>query len=213
MLKLHWKIKKFLGQNWTSGDSLGTIWHSGPKQQKYAVFPLWKPKIWNSFCITVDSITRKFESFLNGKVIYQTDRYTGYHEKSFGNFILLNGFSFIENIYSYPFKGEITDVNIWNETLDNKFIESWSGCQDDVNGNLLNWKFAKIVYNKKDVDMKDIDKSDICQCSNSRSRKIIAFTNKLSFKDSLKFCQKIFSNFVKTRTRQIAPDCSAIFQH
>ena len=33
--------------------------------------------------------------------------------------------------------------------------------------------------------------SDICQCSNSSSRKIIAFTNKLSFKDSLKFCQKL----------------------
>ena len=156
-------------------------------QKKYKIFELWKPDLWNKFCIIVDSLALKYRVYLNDKLIFHSNRYNnGGHKEQAGNIFLLNGFSFSRNKFLYPFRGEITDLNIWNKTLSIEDINKWGNC-DFGSGNLVNWKEAR--FKLRNIEVTDVNMDKICQIKDPQ--RVIAFHEKMNFNETLKFCQKI----------------------
>ena len=114
----------FQGNRYITGKSYGGI----SFDSAYNFFPSWKLETWNSFCITANSVTKIYKTFINGKerngssshrnyyfspqeVLRLTD-YEGFHQKRKGNIFLLNAF-FKDSGFSYPMKEgpSITDPN------------------------------------------------------------------------------------------------------
>ena len=52
-----------LGNRYITGKSYGATSFNS----RYNFFPSWKLETWNSFCVTADSATRVYKTFINGK--------------------------------------------------------------------------------------------------------------------------------------------------
>ena len=140
---------------------------------------MWKPDLWNKLCIIGDSLAKKYRVYLNDKLIFHSNRYNGGHKKEAGNIFLLNGFSFSQNKFLYPFKGEITDLNIWNKTLSVEDMDKWRNCNFGT-GNLVNWNEARFKLNN--IQVTEVDMDQICQIKDPQM--IIPFSKKMNFNPS-----------------------------
>ena len=123
---------------------------------------------------------------MNDKLIFHSNRYNGGHNKEAGNIFLLNGFSFSRNKFLYPFKGEITDLNIWKKTLSMEDMHKWGNCNFG-SGNLVNWNEARFKLNN--IEVTEVDKDQICQIKNRHM--VIPFSKKMNFNETIKFCQEM----------------------
>ena len=144
--------------------------------------------MWNTFCILVDSERKVFNTTLNDQQILHIDNYSRTHEKTNENIFLLNGYSFKENIFAYPFKGKVTDVNIWNSVLSKADIKNWSACTKYLPGTFLDWNSVKIKHDEK-LKIENVDREKIC--STDISRKIVAFNMKMQFLEGEDLCKKV----------------------
>ena len=93
-----------------------------------------------------------------------------------------------DNDYITPFKGNLTDVNIWDKILTQEERISWSKCIGEESGNFLDWTNVHIIHSEQIKEL-DIPKSTICKEENSS--KFIAFSHSLEFEESLIFCHDI----------------------
>ena len=168
-------------EHWMSGNALGTVFHGA-----YSVFPLWKPDVWNTFCIVVDTANKSCTTFLNDEPVSVSDQYDGVHQTVSGNLFLLNGFSFTENQFVYPFQAEITDIQIWGKTLTTKEMSRWRSCDSDEPGDFLNWQEAEISTDEK-IQISEMNRDELCKVNNNLT-KFIAFPTKMQFDQSLKYC-------------------------
>lgn len=158
-------------------------------KQKYELFELWKPEIWNNFCIIGDFFLKHYKVYLNNKLIYQSENYDGVHKKGTGNVFLFNGYSYSYGKFVFPFQGEITDVNIWNKTLTKKGMDKWKNCQPGEFGfgNLVNWNEARFKFTN--IETTELDMHKICKIKDPEQ--FITFKQKMDFNETKKFCQKM----------------------
>ena len=184
----------FLGKRWVSGDSFGAFIHNSD----YIVFPLWKSNIWNKFCISADVKGKSYKIVMNGDIVFKANEYDGQHIQSKGNIFLLNGYSYREDIFAYPFKGEITDVNIWDTILKENEIENWSKCITNETGNVLDWSTAE--FNLNNVSLKEIERQTICE--NPVTESFIAFSDQINFAQSIKFCENLGGSIAEAKNKE-----------
>ena len=176
--------KRAIGQeNWLTGDARGTIFHGA-----YSVFPLWKPNVWNTFCVEADTANKSYATFLNDEAVQISHHYDGIHQNEPGNLFLLNGFSFTENLFVYPFQAEITDVHIWDKTLSVGEIRTWSTCESNQQGTFLKWDEADISIDER-IQTSEISKDELCKVTDSA--KYLTFTTKMPFHHSIKYCANL----------------------
>ena len=166
-----------------SGNALGMV-YNGP----YSVFPLWKPDVWNTFCIGADTANKSYTTFINNEPMFVSHKYDGVHQIVPGNLFLLNGFSFTENQYVYPFQAEITDVHIWNRTLTTKDMSRWTSCESDEHGTFLNWEEADISIDER-IEIIEISRDELCKVNDPT--KFITFPTQMQFEPSLKYCANL----------------------
>ena len=62
---------------------------------EYFFFPVWKPAVWNSFCISAKR--NLYTVFLNDELLYQRRNYSGDHRGSRENLVVLNGYGKMRN--------------------------------------------------------------------------------------------------------------------
>ena len=127
--------------------------------------------------------------YVNGKLVLKVENYENNHRNSNGNIILLNGFGFAANDYIYPFKGKITDVNVWNMTLAEKDVLSFSLCDLKSENPTIKWKEAQFEYSDS-ITLEDIEFEEVCYKGNN----FMAFYNDLDFSKTIKFCEKLGGN-------------------
>ena len=166
-----------------SGNTLGTVYNGA-----YSVFPLWKPNVWNTFCIGANTANKSYATFINNEPMFVSDKYDGVHQIVPGNLFLLNGFSFTEHQYVYPFQAEITDVHIWNRTLTTKDMSRWTSCESDEHGTFLNWEEADISIDER-IEIIEISRDELCKVNDPT--KFITFPTQMQFEPSLKYCANL----------------------
>ena len=166
-----------------SGAAFGTIFNG-----VYTVFPLWKPNVWNTFCIGADATNKSYTTFLNDEAVMTSHQYNGVHKNDPGNLFLLNGFSFTENQYVYPFQAEITDVHIWKKTLTISEMRRWISCESDKPGTFLDWDEAIISIDER-IETSEISREELCKVNNPTQ--FLSFDTKMSFDESIKYCDNL----------------------
>ena len=104
---------------------------------------------WHSICFGFQNATRKFRLVINGDLLF-TDDVKGSVSVSPE---LLKNLQILSHPYraeNQRFKGKLTQLNVWNISLDNDSMISWTSCKDNHEGNLLawdtvNWKLEGIM--------------------------------------------------------------------
>ena len=174
---------------WTTGNAVGVIYYNAT----YVTFPLWKPNVWNAFCITLDASNKIYRTLLNGQEVFRTAEYQGDHQHNDRDIVLMNSLSSTSGSYANyfitPFNGQISDINIWSRVLNDKEIENWSKCTSNQDsGMYLGWSNAKINHTQQ-IKVLDVDKAKVCK--EPKSSRFIAFHDQLAFEDTVKFCKNL----------------------
>ena len=100
----------------------------------------------------------------------------------------MNGFNLRDDSFIYPFKGSITDVQIWDKVLTASEIQKWSTCQYPAGGNFVDWSKAKFNITG-DIKAEQVAKDQLCK--SEETKKIISFSHLSEFVESVKFCKII----------------------
>ena len=83
-------IVKFLKQKKINDIFMLTGYGAMYLNGEYFFFPIWKPAVWNSFCISAKN--NLYTVFLNDELLYQRRNYSGDHKGHRANLIVLNGY-------------------------------------------------------------------------------------------------------------------------
>ena len=166
---------------------MGSLYYN--TERRFIMFPLWKPNVWNTFCVIADATNKIYKTIINEETVFESHQYDGYHKKSMGNIKLLNGFSHTEDLFFFPFKGEVTDVNIWNKTIGVTELGKWSKCENREPGNIIDWMMADLDFNETKIEVKEVEEEEVCFEGHITSTK--AFRNQLDFQQSIMFCDNL----------------------
>ena len=120
---------------------------------KFFVFPAWKARVWQSFCLMFNNT--HYEIFLNGEaIVSQNEKATFW-----GKISDIKFFSHKHNDKN-GFFGALTDLNVWNRSLSNQEVKDFSSCQG-LKGNHVPWSLGSVQYHN--MLEEDLDMAEICQ--------------------------------------------------
>ena len=132
--------------------------------------------------------------------------YKGTHKIRSGNIYLLNAF-FKQSGFVYPMEASVTDVNIWSKVLDSEQVRSWSECINLEGGDFIDWDTSGVE--SEGVRVEDIEKTEIC---NENKNVYMAFGNKLSFPETIKFCRRLDGEIATTRDSKSSAEIKEAFE-
>ena len=122
-------------------DILGCYYYKG----NTSCFSVWKPNIWNKFCLMMDKQKKTLQVSLNER---QNISITDHQLPDVNNKILLMN-NKVENLWNPgiwgPVHGAITDFNVWD-----RIIEESKDFPNDIDhepGNILSWETAEVDTN------------------------------------------------------------------
>ena len=154
-----------------------------------------KHRSWNHICWTFQSKTGKSEIYLNGELQgsfkFETDfikaGILGSNEVFESAFIVgqepdapspRGGFE-AEQV----FVGDITEVNMWNRTLDKNMIRMMGKCKNFDKGNIIAWEMENFIIKKVKVqDYNNLE--DLCKSSD----RLLVFPQKRSWSAAWTLC-------------------------
>ena len=140
---------------------------------------------WNSICVNVDtedSIPVKI--YLNGALQETTSEVAVVYLFNINTKLFISSDSMWNS-----FIGSVTDLNIWNSTLSDEDIQSFSNCSLTSGQNkVFDWNQAELI-GIENIDVTTIDTEDICKTETDYI--YIASDDKKDFFDSLDYCSEI----------------------
>ena len=141
----------------------------------------WDLKQWNTACLNIDTSRRSIKLYLNSYIAYsgRVDENTANEkdwdelaENQLENLRLMTGSypevkdlvpefaNDTEDFFINSFFGKITDINIWNRTLNPNEVKAWNNCSGPMKGTVLQWDPGH--WKAKGFIKQDLDDSIIC---------------------------------------------------
>ena len=115
-------------------------------------------RTWNHFCYTYSAIHKTYKLYYNGKLIKEgPDEYN--EAIASGKSVFSSSFTIAQEVDTIDggydpeqlFDGEISELNVWNEELDEMKIKMMAECLQVLKGNVVPWVLAKFVINEAKV--------------------------------------------------------------
>ena len=142
-------------QGWKEGETFGII------NKGITFFKSWDIQRWNSLCLAV--ISGALNVFMNGEIQRLTSPISDI--KISQDNIKIFGFNLIrgnEEDDWKPFRGSLTDLQLWSRALSDREIEDWAGCSlGESGGDLLDW--ADLAWSGSDIVEEEGDTETLCQ--------------------------------------------------
>ena len=114
---------------------------------------------WQSACHSISILTKTESIYFNGKLI-QKYHYTHKFKKGWGEYPLV--LSLMLN-----WRGEVTDLNIYDSALEDDVMEMWTtSCKAPKGGEILSWdpaSFNLIQNNNTKTVLGEVASEDLCQ--------------------------------------------------
>ena len=139
-------------------------------------FKIWSPYVWNTICATKEGTRAKL--VLNRETMIEYDDPTAYD---------LQDTVFLNHLNN-PFHGALSDLNVWSRALTEAELAGWARCELGQPGDLLDWRMAEL--NMTGLNTASVDREEICGEQQEQSQHIRSFNTRLSFYDSVRFCQR-----------------------
>ena len=143
------------------------------------VFKTWRPQIWNTLCWLVHHEKSNFKMIINGETAVDNSNYHADDD--------VLQFQYMNFRERHPVQGAVTDVQVWNRTLSGRDLEDWRLCLSKEEGNILNWRTARL--NITGLTEQSIDKSELCH-GPENDQIFQAFNMRLGFYESVAFCER-----------------------
>lgn len=144
---------------------------------KFVVFPVWKPRTWNSFCLMFNDTS--YQILLNSEDIASQNE-----KATFWRNIFEITFMSIER--KKFFFGALTDLNVWDRTLSEKEVKDFASCKGPE-GNHLAWSGREGSVQYENLTEEDVEMAEICQPA--RESFIVGTSrNYLGLADTQRFC-------------------------
>ena len=173
--------KFFIYDHFNVGSKIRLQWAASFSKSSFNFHADWKTHTWNHICFSFEKRTRKNRMISNGMVIRED---TIAHTPELGiPSDLLKGLFFMKNM-----TGKITDINIWNSSIDVDKMKTWTTCKknDLENGNIINWKTAE--WDLGDFEQKDLNRSEICEKEEDLMKMV---SGKRNMMESMKICKQL----------------------
>ena len=175
--------QKEIGLKRRRGRTFGYTNDGGP----YYFFQSWRPRLWNNFCCSVDTAGRVYRTIINGEMVYENKNYGGVHltEHNPANnskIIMMN--YILDSVY--PMYGAVTDLQVWDKVRDEKEIQSWSECRDNVGGNIINW--SDLTMKIIGYEVAEVRKEEVCPRA---ALNFVPFETMKNFEESQSFCSNL----------------------
>ena len=162
----------------------------------------WSLRKWHSVCITFNSSDNILKIYLDGS--FKTSEFYTKDDFKSGNIILFQKSNNEHNhnneygdgeVNSIPYQAqtEITDLNIWNTSIN--FIERWSNCESELYGNYLNW--SSIEFDK-DIQSYSLDNNTVC----SQPENFIVHQDRKNFAETQNFCSNMGGTMAVAKNNQ-----------
>ena len=171
-------MKEMLGNDYRKGNVYGTLFYV-PDNIGDHFFEIWTPGVWHSFCTTASKSRGFMNLYIDGKQEIGIDNYTGFLMNSIHNIILLH------DELDVKIKSDITDVNIWKGVKDESFLQKWSVCESDEEGDYLKWSTSEM----KLINVEVLVNNEILKCKSEN--KLIVSPYILNLEETIDFCRKI----------------------
>lgn len=146
-------------------------------------------RTWNHFCWKYSSFSGNNTFYYNGEVmgvvIIEERPIIGSNENLPDALIIGQEQDSIKGRYelSQMFNGEISELNIWSQSLDDETIKSIAKCKNNAQGNVVSWNKAK--YSTNNVKLVDgIDPKMFCK----KDPKYVIFPRVETLENSKKLC-------------------------
>ena len=165
--------KDLIGADWESKRVFFSLFSILPLTSKTS----WRPGQWNGLCWVADPANTQFSVLVNNKPVLES-KTLKYEVKNTTELVFMN----VED--QNPFRGAMTDVQLWSRRLNMKELDRWFSCEDLVPGDLINWNIAELEV--EGLEMMSGDEEEICR----PKIKMKVFNKKLNLKQSLTFCEK-----------------------
>ena len=163
------------------------------------------PMSWHSYCMTASERTGMRKVYLDGEEVLADIMEEPKQLPAW----FVNNITFMPKGYDWPnWTGldKITDINIYNKTLDNNEILNWTKCVDDkgLENKIVDWISAK--WTSKGVLTGTVNKSDVCE---DKQKKIIyPFPFPRPYLESADFCHLLGGEIAVARDNKTAFDMS-----
>ena len=144
---------------------------------------------WNYICWSYSSITGISIFHVNGEMVLNETVRKGHMIEASAkvldsSFIIGQEPDIIDGGFSdaQVFMGEITELNMWNETLGTPTIREYSQCEPPSKGNVISWKKENFKFFKADIY--EIETQSLCRDEIS----FVMFPHTLSLVDAKTMC-------------------------
>ena len=145
-------MKNKLGSKYKIGKVYGLL---SPK----GFFDAWSLGKWHSFCLTFNNVRNLALVYLDGTLIQNGTIFERFHSIENGNLRLFQDDEKVEEV-SFDIQTEVTDLNIWNNSKSNSYIQNWNDCNILEVGDFLKWSNIEFM---EDVTSYEIDlEANIC---------------------------------------------------
>ena len=170
------------GKKWLNGNILGASVINN-KRHGFSIEKL-IPRVWNHACFVASSIKNFVKIVVNGEVVFEDTTYQGGHENAKEDLSIMG-----MQGYEYALFGKITDVNIWNRCLQEDEVKSWTSCEKEQSGNILDWNKVEVKY-LKGLEEVMLEQDEVCK-EKAYSQHLIISTHLRDFEKTLLFCEDI----------------------
>ena len=154
----------------------------------------WSAMKWNHVCLSYTNSTSNLRIVSNGEIILD-EELEGLKQNNekipiqfLGNFAIMRSYFPELNSFS-PLVGKMTDVNIWNISMTTQDMVSWTNCNNNDSGNIVNWEVDNWIVTGLDKEI--VNDQILCQ-KDVVTMKV--FVHKKNYQDSLDFCSRVGGN-------------------
>lgn len=146
-------------------------------------FPIWKPRIWNGFCLRLNNTDNSL--FVNNEFIAsKKEQAIFWHNIS--EIVMMSS----KGSYQNSLFGAMTDVNIWNRTLSDVEVKQFQRC-GNVDGSHVGWS-PEILLHQRGLSLQHLGTDQACPPSTLSSVILGNSRNIFGFDQTIQFCSEAF---------------------
>ena len=132
----------------------------------YSVYPVWRPSVWSTACITASQTSGLVIIHLNGETVLRAEYGA---ENITENILLMN-----RARRPQPHHGALADLQVWDRVLSSHQISAWSSCQTEAGqaqGNIISWETVELNISTS-LNIANIERGQTCYRDTTQTRKL-----------------------------------------
>ena len=158
------------------------------------------PLEWHAFCFTYDKEKKQSKVLIDAQIVLEDN--WDFNDKTLLSQTFDYNITFMPSYHKFNEWGSVdrmTDINIWNSTLEEETIEDWTKCKSNLDEfKVVDWKSTE--WETQDLNINQVSKETICQGNNKSLTYKFNVSN--NFFESVDFCHLLGGQLFVADTKE-----------